>query len=69
MVFDIAILICEHRRATHIERFADVFSFKLLAGQRCPTKTDDHEAGTSLNVLQRQADGRWLSRICSLNEA
>jgi hypothetical protein len=40
MVFDIAILICEHRRATHIERFADVFSFKLLAGQRwSPLKT------------------------------
>lgn len=24
--------------------------------------------GSSLNVLERQRDGRWLIRICSLNE-
>ncbi|MER8438349.1 hypothetical protein NKH36_00100 [Mesorhizobium sp. M1312] len=29
---------------------------------------DEHEKGTSLNVFQRQPDGRWLIRICSLNE-
>lgn len=25
-------------------------------------------SGTSLNVFERQPDGRWLIRICSLNE-
>jgi uncharacterized protein (TIGR02246 family) len=25
------------------------------------------ESGTSLSILQRQADGTWLIRVCSLN--
>jgi ketosteroid isomerase-like protein len=29
---------------------------------------DAHESGTSLNVFQRQSGGKWLIRICSLNE-
>ena len=29
--------------------------------------SDGQDLGTSLNVFQRQADGRWLIRICSLN--
>ncbi|WP_027142935.1 DUF4440 domain-containing protein [Mesorhizobium sp. WSM3626] len=31
--------------------------------------SDTMEAGTSLNVFQRQADGGWLIRICSLNQS
>jgi ketosteroid isomerase-like protein len=30
--------------------------------------SDATESGTSLNVFQRQADGTWLIRVCSLNE-
>ena len=30
--------------------------------------SDAHDAGTSLNVFERQADGGWLIRMCSLNE-
>jgi ketosteroid isomerase-like protein len=30
--------------------------------------SDAQETGTSLNVFQRQPDGNWLIRICSLNE-
>ena len=30
--------------------------------------SDAHDAGTSLNVCERQADGAWLIRLCSLNE-
>ena len=30
--------------------------------------SDAHESGTSLNVFERQADGAWLIRVCSLNE-
>ena len=31
--------------------------------------SDTLEAGTSLNVFRRQADGRWLIRACSLNRS
>ncbi|RWD61666.1 MAG: DUF4440 domain-containing protein [Mesorhizobium sp.] len=31
--------------------------------------SDTLEAGTSLNVFQRQADGQWLIRACSLNQS
>jgi ketosteroid isomerase-like protein len=30
--------------------------------------SDEHHKGTSLNLLERQPDGAWLIRICSLNE-
>jgi hypothetical protein len=30
--------------------------------------SDAHDSGTSLNVFQRQADDKWLIRVCSLNE-
>jgi len=30
--------------------------------------SDTMEAGTSLNVFQRQTDGGWLIRACSLNQ-
>lgn len=30
--------------------------------------SDGQDLGTSLNVFQRQPDGQWLIRICSLNE-
>jgi ketosteroid isomerase-like protein len=30
--------------------------------------SDAHDSGTSLNVFERQADGAWLIRMCSLNE-
>ncbi|SDI54884.1 YybH family protein [Aliiruegeria lutimaris] len=37
-----------------------------LAEFREDATTDE---GTSLNLLERQKDGNWLIRVCSLNEA
>ncbi len=52
------------------EKQLDVFDAGVSGDASwCLTRySDSHEKGTSLNVFERQPDGSWLIRVCSLNE-
>ena len=65
-------------QAAHIEWFAEAAEAKQLniiaagvegaLGWCLARYSEGTEAGTSLNVLERQPGGSWLIRCCSLNE-